>query len=140
VTATVESVRRASWLAPAAVAAAGVAGLAYVGLRDPATERGFLPCAFHRVTGLWCPGCGMTRGLHHLVNGDVVAALGSNVFLPLLVVLAGYAWLSWAVGDRWPLPRVRRLTNRWWVVLGVVAVAYGVARNLPVEPLTALAP
>lgn len=49
-------------------------------------------CPLHRVTGLPCPGCGVTRGLLHLSHGDVDLALGANPFVlvlwPLLVALA----------------------------------------------------
>ena len=74
-------------------------GLAYVGLRNP-TSGGFVPCPFHAITGLWCPGCGMTRALHHLLHGDVAGAVSSNLFLPVVVVVVGWAWLAWAVPRR----------------------------------------
>lgn len=130
------------WLAPAVAGAAGLAGLAYVGLRNPAEGRAFVPCPLHAATGLWCPGCGTTRGLHKLVNGDVLGALGSNLFLPLTIGLAAYLWLAWllpALGSR-PVPSLRRLPPATWVVLIVALVAFGVVRNLPVAPLDALAP
>ena len=141
--ATVESELRAGPMAAAprsaasvaAVAAAGLAGLVYVGLRDPA-RGGFLPCPFHAITGLWCPGCGMTRALHHLVRGDMAAAFSANLLLPLVVVIVGWAWLAWA----WPrVPRITRVVPaQVWTWLIAAAAVYGVLRNLP--GLQALAP
>lgn len=44
-------------------------------------------CAFHTLTGLPCPTCGMTRGLHCLLLGDPVSAF---LFNPLgMIVLLG---------------------------------------------------
>ena len=93
------------WVAPVAGGAAAAAGLAYVWAFDPAKGGTFIPCPFHRLTGRWCPGCGMTRALHDLLHGDVRSALGTNLFLPVVVVLAGYLWLSWL----WPAVTGRRL-------------------------------
>ncbi|MEW5742206.1 MAG: DUF2752 domain-containing protein [Myxococcota bacterium] len=49
-------------------------------------------CPLHRATGLPCPGCGMTRSLAALTQGDFSAAAGLNPFAflvwPVLVVLA----------------------------------------------------
>jgi hypothetical protein len=131
-----------TWLAPVAAGAIGLAGLAYVRTVDPARDGVFPACPFHRVTGLWCPGCGMTRALHALLHGEVAAAIGSNVFLPLAVLLCGYLWLSWL----WPtvratrLPSLGRVPAAVWGVLVAAALAYGVLRNLPLAPFSALAP
>ena len=122
---------------PLAVAGIAVAGLAYVGLRNP-TSGGFLPCPFHAVTGLWCPGCGMTRALHSLLHGDVAGALSSNLFLPVVMVAVGWAFLSWVVPS---IPSITRIVpSRVWTALIGLAVLYAVLRNLPVPALRTLAP
>ncbi len=131
-----------AWVGPAVVGAAGLAATALVGLRDPAAGGPFLPCPFHAVTGLWCPLCGATRGVHKLLSGDVLGALGSCAPLAVVLPLVAWAWLAWAlptvggpaITPPWRLPR-------WLVPAGIVAlVAFGVARNLPWDPLNALAP
>ena len=92
-------------------------------------------CPFKAWTGLDCPGCGATRAAHQLLNGHIGAALDLNV---LFVVAAPFlAW--WAVarltrsfgGPRWPVPRV---SVQWLRVAAVVLIAFGVVRNLPMEP------
>jgi hypothetical protein len=130
-------------LAPVAVGCALVGAAVTVALVDPSSPDSlYPPCLFHAATGLWCPGCGLTRGTHHLLNGDLVASLGSNVFTPLVVVgiaLAWFAWLSNSFGrpvrsvGQWLPPRVSAM-------LMVTLVVFGVLRNLPVEPLDVLAP
>jgi hypothetical protein len=129
-------------VAPVGVAAAAVAGALYVRAVDPAQGGVFPACPFHRLTGWWCPGCGMTRGMHHLLTGDVAGALSSNVFLPVVVLLGGWLWLSWV----WPTFTGRRLDGlqrvpEWaWVALASLAVIYGVLRNVSFAPFDALAP
>lgn len=37
-----------------------------------------LPCPFHAVTGLYCPGCGVTTMALSLAQGDIRAAFAAN--------------------------------------------------------------
>lgn len=117
---------------------------------DPSSSGSMFPsCAFHRATGLWCPGCGMTRATHHLLHGDVVGAVGSNLFTPFVLIALVAAWWGWL---RWSFGRpLGRLTSgvlgtaqrapRWSSVsLLVLVVGYGIVRNVPVSPFSALAP
>lgn len=114
-----------------------------VAVADPAAEGSrFPPCLFHVSTGLWCPGCGLTRATHHLLRGDVPAALATNVFTPLVIaaiVAAWWAWLRRAAGRPTPTP-AERLPARAVPLLAATFVVYGVARNLPFAPFDALAP
>ncbi len=41
-------------------------------------------CPFRNLTGLPCPGCGMTRAFHHLAHGELQEALLLN---PISVIL-----------------------------------------------------
>jgi hypothetical protein len=120
------------------VAGAALAGCVYVGLNDPSDGGAFIPCPFHAATGLWCPGCGMTRAFHHLVTGDVPSALSSNLLLPVVLLVAVWGWLAWV---RPSFPRIGTAWPTWvWPALAAVAVAFGVLRNLPVDALQTLAP
>lgn len=40
-------------------------------------------CVFHEVTGLPCPGCGLTRGMTAFARGDVQQALHWHPFTPV---------------------------------------------------------
>jgi hypothetical protein len=99
-------------------------------------------CVFHQATGLWCPGCGLTRGCYELLHGNVAAALSSNIFTPLALVLMAGAWVAWL---RWSWTgrtvhasvAVQRAAMIW---LPVVVLFYGVLRNIPATPFRSLAP
>ncbi len=136
------AVTPARWKAPVAVAGAVAACCGYLAAVDPDGGAPLPACPLHALTGWWCPLCGSLRGVHHLLRGDPVAALSSNVALVVLLPVLVYAWVAWlsdAVGG----PRLARpaAVPRWqvWVVVGVAAL-YGVARNLPWAPFPALAP
>lgn len=50
-----------------------------------------IPCLFHSVTGLYCPGCGITRVITYTVQGQFLTAMSYNhalfFLLPVLAVL-----------------------------------------------------
>ena len=122
-----------------------LAGAAVVVARNDPSAAGsrFPACVFHATTGLWCPGCGLTRGFHQLFNGHVLSAMGLNLFVPLVLVVVVGSWLSWTLAA-WgrTVPWRRSLSPGRWLTVGmpVVLIAYGVLRNIPMAPFSALAP
>lgn len=128
-----------------AVATGGALAAAAVGVAvfDPSSPNSrFPPCAFHLVTGLWCPGCGLTRGTHALLRGDLLGALSVNVFTPLVLVAIVAAWGTWTLRSfgRQVRNPVHRLPRWAGPALLVAFVVFGIVRNLPVAPLQSLAP
>src|SRR5262249_19882161 len=92
-------------------------------------------CPFKAWTGLDCPGCGATRALHQLLNGHLVTALSLNA--PFVLAVPFLLWWGLArVAARFDHPIVSpRLTPTLVPMLIVVLIVFGVARNLPVQPL-----
>lgn len=136
-----------SWLlhraAPVAGACAAAAAAVLLAANDPsAAGSRFAACQFHAATGLWCPGCGLTRGTHALLNGDLAGTFGYNVFTPFALVALALGWWSWTrrAWGRTALRMPSWVTDRGLWALLAVAVAYGVLRNIPVAPFDALAP
>lgn len=83
------------------------------------------------LTGWNCPGCGGLRAVHHLTDGDLVAAASSNLLVVLLVPLAIAGWLVWA-RRAWrggPPLRLEWSTPVAVAVLGLV-LGFAVLRNL----------
>ncbi len=130
-------------VAPLATGAALAGAAVLVAANDPLAAGSHFPsCIFRSTTGLWCPGCGLTRGMHQLFTGHPLAALGENLFVPALVVAVSWAWWSWV---RTSFDRRAVRVPSWApqlsaVVLPTVLVLYGVLRNIPHAPFTALAP
>ena len=44
-------------------------------------------CQFYKWTGLYCPGCGDTRAVIALMNGDVLLSLRQNALIIALLLL-----------------------------------------------------
>ena len=129
--------------APIACGCALAGAAALVAAIDPAAPGSRFPaCQFKALTGLWCPGCGLTRGFHQLFNGHPLSALQYNLFIPLVLVAVLTAWWSWFRSSRGH-PRVQApsWTMRATAVgLPAALLVYGVLRNIPFAPFTALAP
>jgi hypothetical protein len=56
-------------------------------LSPHAVDSGPVLCPFRRLTGLPCPGCGMTRSFVALGHGDVGSAFAFNRLGPLLMTV-----------------------------------------------------
>lgn len=61
-------------------------------LWSPAELPGVVLCPFRAVTGLPCPGCGMTRAFCALGHGDLSGAFGYNVLAPFVFAAALLVW------------------------------------------------
>jgi hypothetical protein len=126
------------WALP--LAAIMLFGIYLLRTYDPnVADNPFLPCIFKAMTGLNCPGCGLTRAMHALVHFDLYRAFRMNAFFIVSVPLV--ALLVWRLYR--PLPAVleaaiKPLANPWpWVV---AVPMFAVLRNLPWYPFYLLAP
>lgn len=90
-----------------------------------------IPCLFHYVTGLKCPGCGITRMLISILRLDFAAAFQYNAavlcLLPFLLPLLGY-WIYRYIryGIRQNPKSIEAIC---WVFVGLLLV-WGVVRNM----------
>jgi hypothetical protein len=127
------------WIHLAGLALAPI-GCAVLYLFDP--SGGLYPlCPFRVMTGLYCPGCGTTRAVSRLLHGRFGDAFTLNALAVLMTPLLIYAYASslLLVTRGKPLPRLM-ISGAWLWALAFVVVAFGVLRNVPVYPLTLLAP
>lgn len=53
----------------------------------------FMPCLFHAMTGFYCPGCGGTRAVAALLQGDLISSFRYHP-LVLYGVAACAFWLA----------------------------------------------
>lgn len=61
------------------------------------TDDGFYLCVFRRCTGGYCPGCGATRSIGHLVRANPAAAWNSHPWVVLGATQLAAATLLWLV-------------------------------------------
>jgi hypothetical protein len=135
-----------SWQLPVRLSSAAgfsvlTGGSAMVAYFDPNTHHFFPVCPLYAMTGLACPGCGLTRGFHALFHGDLLTALDYNALIPIWAAIIFWVWVSLAVSAvrgkglaMWPT----HPNFLWGFFIGLMT--FGVLRNLPLYPLTVLFP
>ena len=116
----------------AAAAFFAAAALLYLYLTGEGEGAG-IPCMFHKITGLYCSGCGTSRALRSILHFDFYQALRYNaVFtlgLPFLAVYFSALAASFIkyggdrISEKIPMKPV-------WVFIAA-AVIYGILRNIP---------
>lgn len=81
-------IRLKSALAALAVLAACAACALILYCVDPSENHFYPRCPFFMLTGLKCPGCGLTRAMHQILHGNIVKAFRYNQFLVVALPLA----------------------------------------------------
>jgi len=99
-------------------------------------------CTFHHLTGLNCPGCGMTRAAHATLHGRIGEAFRYNpvgmILLPMAFFGLGCELVGWIRGK--PLPFRFNVGARGAKLIAVTVIAFWILRNIPAWPFTLLSP
>ncbi len=89
-----------------------------------------IPCIFYELTGLKCPGCGVTRMIVSVARLDFAAAFGYNPFLfitgPLLLIYLAFSEAKYVLSGN---TRMGKWVMFIWAEL-ILAIIYGVLRNI----------
>lgn len=101
----------------------GLGGLLYLKVWIPLTKIS-IPCIFHELTGLYCPGCGITRVVLSLLKWDGLQAFRYNPLLFILLPLYGIYFLTHK-------KQMRIVSNGVMAVMLIVTLAFGLLRNIP---------
>ena len=91
-----------------------------------------IPCVFHTVTGLYCPGCGVTRMFSALSKLEIAEAFRSNSLVLILIPYGMFVYVRRYVyiikGEEYNYKNYHRYILTFIVVLVIV---FGIARNIP---------
>ncbi|MGN0442697.1 MAG: DUF2752 domain-containing protein [Acutalibacteraceae bacterium] len=91
-----------------------------------------IPCVFHLITGLNCPGCGVSRMIISLINLDFEAAFRYNAALfvlsPVFLILAITIIVRYIKTGSQKLSRGQSAVV---ITLIVLLLLFGIVRNLP---------
>ncbi len=92
----------------------------------------YLFCPIKKITGLYCPGCGVTRMLLSILKGEFYQAFRYNplIFICLPLFLLYYLDYTYSTIKK-KKPRIHTLEPGIWYFLITVFIIYGVLRNIP---------
>lgn len=102
----------------------------FVYFQDP-SKGPILPCVFNKITGLYCPGCGMTRAVNAVFKLNFYQAFRFNALIFIMPIMLGFYYGASYLKK----PQLAKITL---ILMLVVALGYGVLRNL--ESFSALSP
>ena len=120
---------------------ATVGATAFVWFFNPSNVNFFPVCPLFSMTGIACPGCGLTRGFHALLHGDLLTALDYNALLPFYAFILGYFFISLILvvfkgrGLSFKIFQPKMI----WSFL-TISLVFAVVRNLPIYPFSILYP
>jgi hypothetical protein len=101
----------------------GIGGILYLKVIMPHFKIG-IPCVFHELTGLYCPGCGITRTIVALLDFNLYQAFRSNMLIFAIIPLyIGYVWMKYKGNGKYG--------NAIMWMMVVMALLFGVLRNVP---------
>jgi hypothetical protein len=96
------------------------------------TQLGLPPCGFLLVTGLPCPGCGLTTSFAHMIRGQIGGAFDANPFGVLLFSATAVFIALAAVGAIRGLSVLDTLfrvhAEKWMLGLAAISIVVWVAK------------
>ena len=85
---------------------------------------------FYKITGLYCPGCGITRCFFAILEGDFYKAFMYNQLVFILIPFAiiyfiykAYLYIT-SKKDKMKIP------NIFWIILLIIVIVFGILRNV----------
>lgn len=88
------------------------------------------PCLFRTVTGLCCPGCGLTRAVIALLGGDWLGAWRFNYLLPLAALCMAAEYVRLWVYHLRGIPHGGRGEKIWLCALVLLVLGWMLFRNV----------
>ena len=86
-------------------------------------------CLFHKITNLYCPGCGITRMILSLASGNIRQAFRYNMLLFISFILFlpyfAYRYNCWLKNKPY-----KCIPQNVWIILTITFVVYGIMRNI----------
>ncbi len=90
-----------------------------------------MPCPFRAVTGLLCPGCGMTHAVAAILHGDPGSAMEYNMLSTNVLPAAAFYLTYRVIRDT---EKGRDDFMKWEYIflsiMTVICLSYGIVRNL----------
>lgn len=90
----------------------------------------YIPCIFHKITNLWCPGCGITRMIISIINLNFYQAFRYNplafILLPFFIIYGLIYYFNWIQDKHFQINK-----NIWYILL-IITLLFMVLRNISI--------
>lgn len=91
-----------------------------------------IECPFYKITGLFCPGCGITRCIFSIIKLDFKSAFNYNmlvfILLPFFIIYYIYTNYTYIYNKGNKL--IRNIPNYVIYILLFITISFGVLRNI----------
>ena len=88
-----------------------------------------IPCLFHEMSNLYCPGCGITRMIISICKLDFYQAFRYNpllfILMPFFVIYGIIYYINW-LNDKKTI-----INKKVWNILLIIIILYMILRNIP---------
>lgn len=89
----------------------------------------FPPCLLYELFGIYCPGCGMTRAVIALLQGDVLLSLRQNAFIVLGLIILAIIYIGFVLKVLGIKIMPCKIKVKIIYILLILSAAYAVLRN-----------
>lgn len=88
-----------------------------------------IPCVFHKITKLYCPGCGITRAIFSLLSFNIKSAIMNNVLIfllsPFMLFYFYIRLINWFLDKK-----DDSIYPNWvWYLFLIITALFGILRN-----------
>ena len=91
----------------------------------------YIPCLFHKITNLYCPGCGVTRMIISLLKGNLYQAFRYNMLIFILTPSLMFFIFDYIISRKKQRDALyEKIPNSIWYILIIVLVIFGIIRNI----------
>ncbi len=89
-----------------------------------------IPCLFHKITGFYCPGCGITRMLFSLIELNFYQAFRYNPLTFILLLLFLIYKIIYLIGLIIYHHKLK-INSLIYYLLIIITIGFGIIRNIP---------
>lgn len=87
----------------------------------------FIPCLFHKITHLYCPGCGLTRMIISILKLDFYQAFRYNpllfIMMPFIIIYEIIYYINWLQNKDF------QISKKIWYILLIITIIFTILRN-----------
>ncbi len=88
----------------------------------------YIPCIFHKITHLYCPGCGITRMFLSILKLNFYQAFRFNPLMffmtPFIIIYEIIYYINWIQDKKF------KISKKIWYILLIITIIYTILRNI----------